>query len=373
VRRRFWAGIRAGLSPSEAAVAIGASDSAGRRWIINAGGVLERVSASSGLRLNQAERTVIEQLLGKDWSFRAIAEALDRNVTTISREVGQNGGRTRYRARSAQRRTEKQAHRPKATKLEGNPRLRERVEADLEQRYSPEQIAGRLREDFPDQPEMQVHHETIYRELYVQGRGSLRTELTACLRSGRARRVTRRTGREDRRGQIPDMVMIAERPDEVDERVVPGHWEGDLIMGKNNATAIGTLVERVTGFTMLLHLPNGHGAEAVTTAITEAMAELPTTLRRSLTWDQGKELSGHKDVAAATELAVYFCDPRSPWQRPVNENTNGLLRQYFPKGTDLSAHSRDDLAWVAHQLNDRPRKRLDYARPSELINDLLLR
>lgn len=334
---------------------------------------MERIGRPTGLRLSQAERTVIETLLGKDWSLRAIAEALDRQASTISREVGQNGGRARYRAGSAQRRAEEQARRRKDTKLEGSQRLRERVEADLEQRYSPQQIAGRLRRDFPEDPEMWVHHETIYRELFVQGRGSLRKELHACLRTGRARRVTRRAGRGDRSGQIPDMVMIAERPEEVDERVVPGHWEGDLITGKNNASAIGTLVERVTGFTMLLHLPDGHGAEAVTLAITQAMSALPTMLRRSLTWDQGKELSGHKDVAAATDLAVYFCDPRSPWQRPVNENTNGLLRQYFPKSTDLSVHSADDLAWVAHQLNDRPRKRLDYARPAELINDLMLR
>ena len=220
---------------------------------------------------------------------------------------------------------------------------------------------------------MWVHHETIYRELFVQGRGSLRTELTACLRSGRARRVTRRSGREERRGQIPDKVMIADRPTEVDERVVPGHWEGDLIMGAKNASAIGTLVERTTNYTLLLHLPDGHGAEAVTAAIAEAMAQLPAALRRSLTWDQGKELAGHKTIAAATDLEVYFCDPHSPWQRPVNENTNGLLRQYFPNGTDLSVHSREDLDWVTRQFNDRPRKRLDYARPSELINDLLLR
>jgi IS30 family transposase len=354
-------------------VAIGASDSVGRRWIINAGGVMERCGSPTGHRLSLGERELIEWMCNDEESFTAIGQVLGRPTSTISREVGLNGGRDRYRARSAQRRAEEEARRPKATKLERNPRLRERVETDLEQRYSPEQIAGRLRRDFPEDPEMRVHHETIYRELFVQGRGSLRAELTACLRSGRARRVTRQTGREDRRGQIPGMVMIADRPAEVDERVVPGHWEGDLITGKNNASAIGTLVERVTGFTVLLHLPDGHGAEAVTAAIAEAMAALPKTLRHTLTWDQGKELADHKDVAAATELAIYFCDPRSPWQRPINENTNGLLRQYFPKGTDLSIHSRDDLAWVAHQLNDRPRKRLDYARPSELINDLLLR
>lgn len=334
---------------------------------------MERSGSPTGHRLSVAERELIEWMCEDGDSFTGIGQVLGRPTSTISREVGLNGGRDRYRARSAQKRAEQQARRPKATKLEGNDRLRERVEADLEQCYSPEQIAGRLREDFPDRPEMQVHHVTIYRELFVQGRGSLRAELTKSLRTGRAQRVTRRAGREDRRGQIPDMVMIAERPVEVDERVVPGHWEGDLITGKNNASAIGTLVERVTGFTILLHLPDGHGAQAVTAAIAEAMSGLPKTLRGSLTWDQGKELSGHKEVAAATELAVYFCDPRSPWQRATNENTNGLLRQYFPKGTDLSVHSADDLAWVAHQLNDRPRKRLDYARPSELINDLLLR
>jgi IS30 family transposase len=354
-------------------VAIGASDSAGRRWIIDAGGVLERIARPTGLRLNQAERTVIEKLLGKGWSFRAIGEALDRHVSTVSREVGVNGGTQRYRADLAQLRAEREALRPKATKLAVNQRLRERVEEDLERRYSPEQIAGRLRRDFPDDPEMQVHHETIYRELFVQGRGTLRAELASSLRQGKARRVSRKSGTDDGRGRIPDMVMIAERPEEVDERIVPGHWEGDLILGKNNRSAIGTLVERTTNYTLLLHLPDGHGSEAVSTAIAQAMAQLPKTLRQSLTWDQGKELSGHKDVARASELAVYFCDPHSPWQRPVNENTNGLLRQYFPKGTDLSVHSADDLAWVAHQLNDRPRKRLDYARPSELINDLLLR
>jgi IS30 family transposase len=277
----------------------------------------------------------------------------------------------------AQLRAEREARRPQVSKLAGNPRLRERVEADLQALYSPEQITGRLRVDHPDDPEMQVHHETIYRDLFVQARGGLRADLAKCLRSGRARRVPRRKVGDrfsgNGPGQIPDKLMISERPAEVDERVVPGHWEGDLIMGKANATAIGTLVERTTNYTLLLHLPNGHAAEEVTTAITEAMAELPKTLRRSLTWDQGKELTDHKTIAKATDLKVYFCDPHSPWQRAVNENTNGLLRQYFPKGTDLSIHSHEDLAWVAQQFNDRPRKRLGYARPSELINELLLR
>jgi transposase, IS30 family len=364
------------LSPSKAAVAIGASDSAGRRWIIEAGGVLERVSQPTGLRLNYAERTVLETLLGKDWSLRAIAEALAREASTISREVAANGGRGRYRASNAQRRAEEQARRPKPTKLEASARLCQRVTSGLEALLSPEQIAGQLRREFPEDPEMQVHHETIYRELFVQGRGALREELKRCLRSGRARRVTRTEARQRRsqgRGRIPDMVNIVEREEEVEDRRVPGHWEGDLITGKNNASAIGTLVERVTGYTLLLHLPDGHGAEQVTAAINEAMTALPVKLRKTLTWDQGKELSRHKQIAEITGLKVYFCDPHSPWQRATNENTNGLLRQYFPKGTDLSVHSKEDLAWVQDQFNDRPRKRLEYAKPSELINNLLLR
>ncbi|GAB2992519.1 hypothetical protein GCM10027076_32810 [Nocardioides montaniterrae] len=305
-----------------------------------------------------------------------IATVIGKTCSTVSREVGGKEGRSAYRADRAQLLAEDQARRPKETKLETNPVLCRRVAVGLEALLSPEQIAGQLRREFPDDPEMQVHHETIYRELFVQGRGALRDELKACLRSGRARRVTRaeaRQRRSDGRGRIPDMVNIVEREEEVAERRVPGHWEGDLITGKNNASAIGTLVERVTGYTLLLHLPDGHGAEQVTAAITEAMTALPAKLRKTLTWDQGKELSRHREIAEITGLRVYFCDPHSPWQRATNENTNGLLRQYFPKGTDLSVHSKEDLAWVQDQFNDRPRKRLDYAAPSELINGLLLR
>ena len=377
VRRGFWVGVRAGLSPSEAAEAVGVSAPMGRQWLLKAGGVIPYVGHPRGLRLTLAEREEIGMMAAAGATMRAIARIVGRDVATISRELARNGGREHYRPLRAQLRAEREARREQPSKLAKNPALRERVEADLQALYSPEQIAGRLRLDYPDDPEMRVHHETIYREIFVQSRGTLRADLTKCLRTGRARRVPRRkTG--DRfngngPGQIPDKVMIAERPDEVDERVVPGHWEGDLIMGKGNVTAIGTLVERTTNYTLLLHLPDGHGAEQVTTAITEAMAELPKTLRRSLTWDQGKELTDHKTVAKATDLTVYFCDPHSPWQRPVNENTNGLLRQYFPKGSDLSVHSREDLAWVTQQFNDRPRKRHGYARPSELINELLLR
>jgi IS30 family transposase len=336
---------------------------------------MERASLPSSCRLSISERRSIENGCRSGFTFTAIAMLIGTSVSTVSREVGGVPGRDSYRADLAQLRAEDQARRPKQTKLETNPWLRDRVEAGLEACLSPEQVAGQLRREFPEDLEMQVHHETIYRELFVQGRGALRAELHQCLRSGRARRVTRAEARRERasgRGQIPDMVNIVERDEEVEERRVPGHWEGDLIVGKNNASAIGTLVERTTGYTLLLHLPDGHGAEPVTAAITHAMAALPAKLRRSLTWDQGKELSGHKKVAEATGLKVYFCDPHSPWQRATNENTNGLLRQYFPKGTDLSVHSRQDLAWVQDQFNNRPRKRLEYAKPSELINNLLL-
>ena len=337
---------------------------------------MERRCPVRGYRLTLADRRVIENGCRAGYSFTAIADLIAKSVSTVSREVGGKAGRGTYRAEVAQVRTEERARRPKATKLETNTVLRDRVEAGLEAFLSPEQVAGQLRREFPTDAEMRVHHETIYRELFVQGRGALRDELKRCLRSGRARRLTRaeaRAARGNGAGQIPDMVNIVEREEEVAQRRVPGHWEGDLIVGKNNASAIGTLVERVTGYTLLLHLPDGHGAEQVTAAITEAMTALPAKLRKSLTWDQGKELSGHKQVAEVTGLQVYFCDPHSPWQRATNENTNGLLRQYFPKGTDLSVHSKEDLAWVQDQFNDRPRKRLEYAAPSELINTLLLR
>ena len=375
-RAGFWAGLREGLSPSQAAVGIGASDSAGRKWIINAGGVMERCSAPSGYRLSVSDRGSIENGCRAGFSFTSIATLIGKSTSTVSREVAGNGGREGYRADLAQLGAEQRARRPKDTKLETHPALRDRVVVGLEAYASPEQIAGELRREFPEDLEMQVHHETIYRELFVQGRGALRAELHQCLRSGRARRITRTEARQARasgRGLIPDMVNIVERDEEVAGRRVPGHWEGDLIKGKNNASAIGTVVERTTGYTLLLHLPDGFRAEQVTAAITQAMAGLPAKLRRSLTWDQGKELSGHKQIAEATGLDVYFCDPHSPWQRPTNENTNGLLRQYFPKGTDLSVHSKEDLAWVQDQFNDRPRKRLEYAKPSELINELLLR
>jgi len=248
--------------------------------------------------------------------------------------------------------------------------LRGKVEQDLEKKYSPEQIAGRLRVEFPDDPEMWVSHETIYQSLYVQSRGALRRELTKCLRTGRA---LRHPGRQpgQRKNRIPDMVNISERPAEAADRAVPGHWEGDLIIGKGNQTAVGTLVERSTGYLMLVHLPDGYKPEQVAPALAAKIRTLPETVRRSLTWDQGPEMRDWKQVAVAADVEVFFCDPHKPWQRGTNENTNGLLRQYFPKGSDLSVHSAADLDWVATELNDRPRKRFGFRKPDELIGDLL--
>jgi len=248
--------------------------------------------------------------------------------------------------------------------------LRGWVQGKLEQRWSPEQISVMLEREFPDDPGMRVSHEAIYQSIYVQGRGALRRELAVCLRTGRALRKPRRKEGE-RRGKIPGMVMISDRPAEVEDRAVPGHWEGDLIIGKDNMSAIGTLVERSTRFVMLLHLPDGYGPDRVAAEMTQAMGGLPDAIRRSLTWDQGKEMSGHAQLAVSADLDIYFCDPHSPWQRGTNENTNGLLRQYFPKSTNLTAHSREHLQAVADELNSRPRKTLEWKTPAQALDEFL--
>jgi IS30 family transposase len=321
--------------------------------------------------LSLADREEIAVGLARGESYREIGARLcpPRPASTISREVTRNGPRERYRALRAQALAERRARRPKTAKLAGNDVLRARVQAKLEQRWSPEQVSAWLKAEFAGDPEMQVSHETIYQAIYVQGRGALRRELAGCLRTGRALRRPRRAT-ADRRGKIAGMVMISERPAEAADRAVPGHWEGDLIIG-SRGSAIGTLVERSTRFVLLLHLPGGHGAGQVAAAMTAAMGTLPAQLRRSLTWDQGPEMAGHATIAVATGLEIYFCDPHSPWQRGSNENTNGLLRQYFPKGTDLAVHGKEHLEAVAAELNARPRKTLGWKTPAQALDEVL--
>ena len=340
--------------------------------VVPLGGVYRKQQwARSSYRLSADDRVEIRVGLEQGWSLRRIAAKLGRAPSTISREVNANGGVGDYRPLAADRRACRNARRAKVTKLENNPELCARVIADLERMWSPRQISQRLKREFGDDPTMTISHETIYQSLYVQGRGELRRELARCLRSGRAKRKPR--GRVERRGSIPDMVMISERPAEVEDRAVPGHWEGDLIIGKTGGSAIGTLVERSTRFVMLLHLDGDHSAETVRTAMAAQIQTLPAALRRTLTWDQGREMSQHRQFSVDTGVDVYFCDPHSPWQRGSNENTNGLLRQYFPKGTDLSVHTPADLEAVADSLNGRPRQTLDFMTPSEKLAEVLLR
>ncbi len=374
LRRAFWRGVRDGLSTVAAAQAAGVSAQVGRRWL-NQGGGVSPVSLvePAGRYLSLAEREEIAIGLAEQASFREIGRRLRRPPSTISREVALNRPPGKpYRAVAAQAAAEARARRPKPRKLEHAP-LHQRVHAGLQRRHSPQQIAARLRREFTDDEAMQVSHETIYRALYVQGRGSLRRELAACLRTGRAirRPRCRVDGRSSPDRRIPDKVMIAQRPAEVADRAVPGHWEGDLILGKHNRSAIGTLVERHTRFCLLLHLPGPADAVAVRDAIVATIGALPAALRRSLTWDQGLELRRHGEITVAADLPVYFCDPHSPWQRGSNENTNGLLRQYFPKGTDLAVHTPEDLALVANELNGRPRQTLGWDTPAERMAALL--
>jgi transposase, IS30 family len=318
--------------------------------------------------LTLADREEITIGLHAGRSFTALARGPGKATSTVSREVGANGGRGGYRAWRAHQRACARARRPKVPRL-ACPRLAAQVGCWLEQRWSPAQISRRLRIEFPGDPMMRVSHETIYRALYVQGRGELRRELARCLRTGRASRRPR--GHGDNTGQIRDMVMISERAAEADDRAVPGHWEGDLIIGKDCKSAVGTLVERTTRFVLLLHLPHGRDARLVEQAMRQASGTLPAELARSITWDQGKEMAYYADFTVATGIPVYFCDPHKPWQRGSNENTNGLLRQYLPKGTDLSVHSADDIARSARRLNGRPGKTLGFMTPSEKLAELI--
>ncbi len=422
VQRLFWARVAEGLTSEDAAVACGVSPAVGTRWFRDSGGMPQISLTMSGRYLSFVEREEIAVMRAQDVGVREIARRLGRSASTISRELRRNaatrGGTLQYRASTAQWKAERQAQRPKPAKLAVNEQLRTHVQDRLAGRveapdgqtatgpdvawggrrhgrrkdrrwataWSPEQIAGRLPVDFPDDESMRISHEAIYQGLYVEGRGGLRRELTACLRTGRTLRKPRARAKRGKHFVSPE-VKIDQRPQEAADRTVAGHWEGDLVLGEGGS-AIGTLVERATRFTMLLHLPPmhghgagprpkngpalaGHGAEAVRDAIASTIAGLPAALRRSLTWDQGAEMAQHTQLSETTGLPVYFCDPHSPWQRPSNENTNGLLRQYFPKGTDLSRHSREDLDAVAAALNNRPRKTHNWHTPTEMLNDQL--
>ena len=375
--REFWRQVGRGLSTADAAAAAGVSERSGGRLFRKGGGMPTiDLAERSGRYLSFAEREDIAMWNASGVSMRKMARQLGRAPSTISRELRRNSpaqGPHRYRASKAQVRADNRARRPKIGKLITHPPLHGYVTKRLSGpcRWSPEQISARLVVDFPDDQRMRISHESIYQALYVQGRGELRRELTRCLRTGRAmrkpaRRVDARISR-----RIPDMVMISERPAEAEDRAVPGHWEGDLIIGSAASSQIGTLVERATRFTMLCHLPDGRTAAEVNAAIVTTMSTLPTQLRRTLTWDQGRELTDHPQLAIDAALDVFFCDPHSPWQRGTNENTNGLLRQYFPKGSDLSVHSAADLAAVAAALNGRPRKTLGWKTPSEAVAELL--
>jgi IS30 family transposase len=376
VCREFWRCVAAGLSTEGAADAVGVSLSTAKAWFRESGGMSPMDLAEPvGRYLSFEEREEIAIGVGSGHSVRAIARSIGRDPSTVSRELGRNRsvsrGLPRYRAKLAHDKATARSLRPKDSKLAANPELCEAVQDRLEQKLSPEQISGRLPREYPDDASMRISPEAIYQALYVVGRGGLRRELTKCLRTGRALRKPRRRV-DARRTRIKDMIMIADRPAEVEDRAVPGDWEGDLITGAENKTAIGTIVDRMTRFVMLLHLPYDHGAVAVQDAIIAKMATLPAMLRRSLTWDQGIEMAHHKEITIATDLDIYFCDPHSPWQRGTNENTNGLLRQYFPKGTDLSVHTAEHLDAVAAQLNARPRKTLDFRTPAEAMAPLLL-
>jgi transposase, IS30 family len=367
----FWRQVRLTSSWDAAATAVGVSRKAARRWVADRGGVSPRLTESSS-RLSYRDRCRIEDLRDAGWSQAAIARDLGRHRSTVSRELRRRrGSRGGYSADAAQASADQAARRPKPARLSTSLRLRRQVQDRLRKRHSPEQIARRLREDYPDDPEMHVSHETIYQSLYVQSRGGLRRELAKHLRTGRSVRKPRRRA-DERRGRIPGRLMISERPPDVADRAVPGHWEGDLIMGSvASNTAVATLVERATRFVLLVHLPDGHGALAVQNALVDKIAELPDQLRRTLTWDQGVEMANHAQIADATGLAIYFCDPHSPWQRGTNENTNGLLRQYLPKGSDLSLFGPGMLDNIAAELNARPRKTLNWRTPAEALDTLL--
>jgi IS30 family transposase len=361
--------VSSGVGAEEAGEAVGCSGRSVRRLVVALGGVRARERPRSPRRLSLEDREEIRAGLQAGASFAAIAGRIGRCPSTVSREVANNGGRRRYRAVAADGAAYRRALRPKPSKIARNRRLRARVEELLEERWSPQQIAARLRREFPHDPGMQVSHETIYQSLFVQARGALRKDLARCLRTGRTRRRIR--GQRGRRGELRDIVVISDRPAEVEDRAVPGHWEGDLIMGTHNRSAIVTLVERQTRYVLLAQIGRDKTSPAVCEAIANKILELPDQLARSLTWDRGREMADHRQFTIRSGLPVYLCDPHSPWQRGSNENTNGLLRQYFPKGTDLSIPTQQHLDQVAAQLNGRPRQTLDWDTPDERMDKLI--
>ncbi|WP_455754569.1 IS30 family transposase [Streptomyces tanashiensis] len=384
-REEYFRLMDQGVSSREACRIVGIDRRTGRRWRNGytrsdskrrppVSVVVSDPGPSRHLRVS--DRIHIADRLREKASIRTIAAELGRSPSTISREVSRNrtvltNGNWGYRPHAAQHRADQRRPRPKPRKIGQFPELRTFVQERLDKRWSPEQICRSLRTNFPDRPEMHVVHETVYQALYVQGRGELRRELARALRTGRLRRKPRRQAQQRHTRFRESMVMISERPAEAADRAVPGHWEGDLIIGKNGASAIGTLVERSTRYVMLLHLPDGRGTTLVRDALIETIQTLPAHLKRSLTWDQGSEMGRHHEFTIATDIPVYFCDPASPWQRGSNENTNGLLRQYFPKGTDLAQYSREHLNTVAAELNGRPRKTLGWETPAERMHKLL--
>jgi IS30 family transposase len=395
-RARFAELVEAGWSVTRAAGEVGVHPRTGRDWHrgvrkvgntrVHPDGMV--VDYSTGTRyatsmtrpagaviseryLSLDDRLVIADGLVNKHTLTAIAAGIGKNKSTVSREVAAHSVEGVYLPHQAHRDAATARARPKASKLLTDLALRAEVELGLEKKLSPEQISRRLVKDFPDDESMRVSHETIYQALYFQARGGLKRELVTALRTGRTRRKPHRDPAQRQPRFVDDMLMISERPAEVEDRAVPGHWEGDLIMGAGNQSAIATLVERTTRYTLLVHLPGSHEAEPVRDGLIKAIQTLPQHLRGSLTWDQGCEMARHKQFTIATDMTVYFCDPHSPWQRGTNENTNGLLRQYFPKGTDLSVHGPEDLEHVAQELNARPRKTLDWDTPAERLRDLL--
>jgi IS30 family transposase len=380
VRETFWAAMHSGSSQTEAAALAGVSQTAAQQWVKQAGYVprtqapvvaIDARAARVRAPLTFVDRCRLEDLLEDDRTPARAAVLLGRHKDTVNREIVRGHTASGYRAQVGQNIAEANRKRPKQRKLEAESALRAEVLRGLEQRHSPEQIAGRLGEDFPDDPEMWVSAETIYQAIYVQPRGELAKDVKSALRTGRIKRKHHGRNETGGRGKLKNMVNISERPAEADDRAIPGHWEGDLIIGAGGTSAIGTLVERTTGFVLLLHLPEDHTATTVATAMTAKIPDLPEILWRSLTWDQGSEMALHTAITEATGLPIYFCDPHSPWQRGTNENTNGLLRQYFPKGTDLSFHGPGILDNVAAELNARPRKRHNWRTPAEELDRLL--